>query len=68
MKCRPPRNRKPLPDEATACLPYLHRQIALVQPKVLLALGGTAAEWLLGREAAPWATCAARCIGTAAFR
>ncbi len=48
VKCRPPKNRKPLPDEATACLPYLHRQIALVRPKVLLALGGTAAEWLLG--------------------
>jgi DNA polymerase len=48
VKCRPPQNRKPLPDEATACLSYLHRQIALVQPTVLLALGGTAAEWLLG--------------------
>ena len=48
VKCRPPQNRKPLPDEAAACLPYLHRQIALVRPKVLLALGGTAAEWLLG--------------------
>jgi DNA polymerase len=47
VKCRPPQNRKPLPDEAAACLPYLHRQIALVRPKVLLALGGTAAEWLL---------------------
>ncbi len=48
VKCRPPQNRKPLPDEAVACLPYLHRQIALVRPKVLLALGGTAAEHLLG--------------------
>jgi DNA polymerase len=48
VKCRPPQNRKPLPDEAAACLPYLHRQIALIQPAVLLALGGTAAEWLLG--------------------
>jgi DNA polymerase len=48
VKCRPPQNRKPLPDEATACLPYLHRQIALVRPRVLLALGSTAAEWLLG--------------------
>lgn len=48
VKCRPPQNRKPLPDEAMACLPYLHRQIALIRPKVLLALGGTAAEWLLG--------------------
>lgn len=48
VKCRPPGNRKPLPDEATSCLPYLHRQIALVRPKVLLAMGGTAAEWMLG--------------------
>lgn len=48
VKCRPPQNRKPLPDEMTACLPYLHRQIRLVQPKVLVALGGTAAEGLLG--------------------
>lgn len=50
VKCRPPGNRKPFPDEATSCLPYLHRQIALVKPKVLLALGGTAAEWLLGTK------------------
>lgn len=48
VKCRPPGNRKPLPDEAAACLPYLHRQIALIRPRVLLALGGTAAEALLG--------------------
>lgn len=48
VKCRPPRNRAPLPDERAACLPYLHRQIALVKPKVLLALGATAAEALLG--------------------
>ena len=48
VKCRPPQNRKPLPDEMAACLPYLHRQIALVRPKVLIALGGTAAEALLG--------------------
>jgi uracil-DNA glycosylase len=48
VKCRPPQNRKPLPDEAAACLPYLHRQVALVRPRVLLAMGGTAAEWLLG--------------------
>ena len=39
---------QPLPEEAAACMPYLHRQIALVRPKVLLALGGTAAEALLG--------------------
>jgi len=48
VKCRPPQNRKPLPDEAAACLPFLHRQVQLVRPKVLLALGATAAEALLG--------------------
>lgn len=48
VKCRPPQNRKPLPDESAACLPYLHRQIQLVEPRVLVALGGTAAESLLG--------------------
>jgi DNA polymerase len=48
VKCRPPQNRKPLPDEMEACFPYLERQIALVRPKVLVALGGTAAEGLLG--------------------
>ncbi len=48
VKCRPPRNRTPLPDERAACLPYLHRQIALVRPRVLLALGSTAAEAMLG--------------------
>lgn len=48
VKCRPPQNRKPLPDEMASCMPYLDRQIALVKPKVLVALGGTAAEGLLG--------------------
>jgi uracil-DNA glycosylase len=48
VKCRPPQNRKPLPDEIAACIPYLHRQIEIVQPKVILALGGTAGEALLG--------------------
>ena len=48
VKCRPPQNRKPLPDEVAACLPYLHRQVTLIRPKVIVALGGTAAEALLG--------------------
>ncbi|MDQ3136645.1 MAG: uracil-DNA glycosylase [Gemmatimonadota bacterium] len=48
VKCRPPQNRKPLPDEIAACLPYLHRQLELIQPKVILAMGGTAGESLLG--------------------
>jgi DNA polymerase len=48
VKCRPPSNRKPLPEEVAACLPYLERQVSLIRPKVMLALGGTAAEALLG--------------------
>ncbi|HEX2251606.1 MAG TPA: uracil-DNA glycosylase [Gemmatimonadales bacterium] len=48
VKCRPPQNRKPLPDEIAACIPYLHRQIEIVKPKVILALGGTAGEAILG--------------------
>jgi uracil-DNA glycosylase len=48
VKCRPPQNRKPEPHEMTACMPYLWRQLELVRPKVIIALGGTAAEALLG--------------------
>ena len=48
VKCRPPQNRKPLPDEIAACIPYLHRQLEIIQPKVILALGSTAAEAMLG--------------------
>lgn len=47
VKCRPPQNRAPLPDEIAACLPYLHRQLALLRPKVILAAGTTAAAALL---------------------
>ena len=47
LKCRPPGNRKPLPEESELCLPYLKKQIALVQPQVILCLGLTAAETLL---------------------
>ncbi len=48
VKCRPPQNRKPLPDEIAACIPYLHRQLDLIRPKVIVALGGTAGEAMLG--------------------
>jgi DNA polymerase len=47
LKCRPPGNRDPQPEEASACTPYLSQQIALVQPRVLLAVGRIAAQWLL---------------------
>ena len=45
-KCRPPRNRNPRRDEMLACAPYLDRQLALVAPLVVLAMGGTAASRL----------------------
>ena len=47
VKCRPPRNRNPEPAELAACEAYLARQIALVRPRVILALGRVAAHWLL---------------------
>lgn len=47
IKCRPPNNRDPLPDEKRACEPYLIRQLELVRPKVICALGGHAAKTLL---------------------
>jgi uracil-DNA glycosylase family 4 len=50
VKCRPPGNRDPQPDEAAACRGYLERQIALVRPKVIVALGKVAAQNLLGIE------------------
>jgi uracil-DNA glycosylase len=48
VKCRPPNNRAPEPDEIEACLPYLHEQIALVSPRVIIAMGSTALRGLLG--------------------
>lgn len=48
VKCRPPQNRVPLPEEAHACTPFLFRQIDVVRPEVLVALGATAALYLLG--------------------
>lgn len=47
VKCRPPENRVPLPDEMDTCLPYLKRQIAILKPKVIVALGATAVKALL---------------------
>ena len=48
VKCRPPGNRAPERDEATTCQPFLHRQIAAVSPKVIVVLGNTPLESLLG--------------------
>ncbi|MDE2338113.1 MAG: uracil-DNA glycosylase, partial [Gammaproteobacteria bacterium] len=51
LKSRPPGNRDPRPEEVAACLPYLHRQISLVRPKLLLAVGRIAAQTLLCTDA-----------------
>lgn len=47
LKCRPPGNRNPLPEEIQACEPYLIAQLRLIKPKVICALGGFAAQTLL---------------------
>ncbi len=51
LKSRPPGNRNPEPEEVEACVPYLKRQIELIQPKLILASGRFAVQFLLGREA-----------------
>jgi len=50
LKCRPPKNRNPEPAETAQCAPYLARQIALVQPRILLAMGRFAAQALLNSD------------------
>lgn len=51
LKCRPPNNRDPLGEEVVACMPFLRRQIALVRPRIILALGRFAAQALLATHA-----------------
>ena len=50
VKCRPPGNRDPEPEEAAECLPFLKKQIAMIQPKFILALGRVAAQNLLATQ------------------
>jgi len=50
IKCRPPEDRSPSPDELAACQPYLKAQLALVQPHLILAVGRIAAQTLLSRN------------------
>ncbi|MCR4304715.1 MAG: uracil-DNA glycosylase [Gallionella sp.] len=51
VKCRPQDNRNPAPDEIAQCLPYLQRQIELIQPGLIVALGKVASNALLGKDA-----------------
>lgn len=48
IKCRPPNNRNPLPDEIKSCLPYLLRQLSVLSPSIILSLGNFATQILLG--------------------
>ncbi|MBX3198157.1 MAG: uracil-DNA glycosylase [Labilithrix sp.] len=50
IKCRPPANRRPEPDEVATCIPYLHEQLAQIDPKVIVALGNTSVGTLLGTK------------------
>ena len=50
IKCRPPGNRKPEPEEVATCIPYLHEQLAQIDPKVIVALGNTSVAALLGTK------------------
>jgi DNA polymerase len=49
IKCRPPGNRDPMPDEIESCRPYLEQQIALVDPRIIMTLGNFATRYMLGR-------------------
>ena len=51
LKCRPPGNRNPEPEEVAKCSPHLARQIALIRPKLIVAMGRFAAQTLLGTDA-----------------
>jgi len=51
IKCRPPQNRNPEPDEVASCEPFLFRQIEVIKPKVIVALGKYAAQTLLRTDA-----------------
>jgi len=50
LKCRPPNNRNPEPDEVASCMPFLEEQIRLVSPKVIVTLGTFAAQAVLGTD------------------
>ncbi|HEY6677768.1 MAG TPA: uracil-DNA glycosylase [Actinomycetota bacterium] len=49
IKCRPPGNRDPLPEEVDACTPWLHEQIALIEPRVIVTLGNFATRFMLDK-------------------
>lgn len=50
LKCRPPNNRDPEPDEAAACIPFLRAQVGMIRPKIIVCLGRISAAQILGRS------------------
>ena len=50
VKCRPPGNRDPQPDEAAACIGYLRSQVAIIKPKIIVCLGRISARYILGTD------------------
>jgi len=54
VKCRPPRNREPTPDEIETCTPYLNRQIDIIQPRFIVTLGNHSTAYILSRERLPF--------------
>ena len=50
LKCRPPKNRDPLPSEIKKCSPYLQEQIKIIKPKLIVALGKVAGKYLVGKD------------------
>jgi DNA polymerase len=50
VKCRPPGNREPAPDEVATCTPYLVRQIEIIRPRVIVTLGRPALQYMLGQK------------------
>jgi DNA polymerase len=54
LKCRPPKNREPLPDEIQTCTPYLERQICLIQPKFIVTLGNYSTAYIFSKTNLPF--------------
>jgi DNA polymerase len=54
LKCRPPKNREPSPDEIKKCTPYLNRQTQLIQPKIIVALGNYSTSYIFSKATLPF--------------
>ena len=68
VKCRPPGNREPTPDEAQSCEPYLARQIELIRPRLIIALGKIAGKQSPAIPVPVLPACGARCIDISIYR